>query len=248
MDLDVMKTQPFLSRIEIQGRLLGKQLVDTKNSNLSVGIFQHFDYFDSDTISRNENHNPIYGCLVPYKLGTPASIGGGVLGEYHNGSLWKIEGYAHLNAVLLAGTLSDFYRNYHRNYNWGSGFVLKGGFKFIYPEKRMSAGADARFYKIYTIKGYTLNPQDFPEILEPNVQGDRSNATFLNLNVNLNYRIWNNIYATAQVDWYRRCTHYTDLDLTFKIPEGLGSGFVRVTSPVFTSDQLGLKLMLSYHF
>ncbi|MCH5346091.1 MAG: hypothetical protein J1E63_03220, partial [Muribaculaceae bacterium] len=135
-----------------------------------------------------------------------------------------------------------------RNYNWGMGFSLKGGFKFIYPKWRLTAGADARFYRLYSLKGYTLNPQEYPEILEPNVQGDASNASFFNLSGNINYMIWPHVYASVMVDWYRRYTHYRDLllvmnpDPEFDIP-----GFA-THSPIFTSNQIGLKIILTYQF
>ena len=248
LDLDVIKTQPLLNRLEIQGRLLSRELLETKNSNLSLGLYQHFDYFDSDTISSYVNKWPFNACLVPYKFGTPASIGGGALGQYRCNGLWQIDGYAHANAIVLGGILSDFYRNYHRNYNWGMGFSLKGGFKFIYPKWRLTAGADARFYRLYSLKGYKLNPQEYPEITEPNVQGDASNASFFNLSGNLNYAIWPHVYASVVVDWYRRYTHYRELKLIFTPDSESDYPFYAMRGPIFTSNQIGLKFMLTYQF
>lgn len=249
LDLDVIKHQPLLSRLEIEGRLLGRQFVDSKNTNLSIGLYQHFDYFDSDTISSKQNTWLLNACLVPYKFGTPASFGGGALISHNHERIWRIEGYAHVNAILLGGILSDFYRNYHRNYNWGMGFSLKGGVKFSCPRLRLSGGADARFYRLYSLKGYKLNPQVYPEILEPNVQGDRSNASFFNLSGSINYMIWPHVFAGVIVDWYRRYTTYPELRLKFDdslSPDKLG--YVSVGSPIFTSNQIGLKLLLTYQF
>ena len=248
LDLDVIKTQPLLNRLEIQGRLLGKELLGSKNGKISLGLYQHFDYFDSDTISSYVNKWALTACLVPYKFGTPASIGGGALGQYNCTARWQIDGYAHVNAIILGGILSDFYRNYHRNYNWGMGFSLKGGFKFIYPKWRLSAGADARFYRLYSMKGYKLNPQEYPQILEPNVQGDASNATFFNLSGNINYMIWPHVHASVEIDWYRRYTHYRDLILMVDPnPDYVNHSFI-VYGPIFTSNQIGIKLLLTYQF
>ena len=248
LDLDIIKTQPLLSRLEIQGRLLSRELLETRNSNISLGLYQHFDYFDSDTISSYVNKWALDACLVPYKFGTPASVGGGALGQYRGNGLWQIDGYAHVNAIILGGILSDFYRNYHRNYNWGMGFSLKGGFRFIYPRWRLTSGADARFYRLYSIKGYKLNPQEYPEITEPNVQGDASNASFFNLSGNINYMIWPHVYASVVVDWYRRYTHYRELSLNLApYPENGIPGFM-VHGPIFTSNQIGLKIMLTHQF
>lgn len=137
------------------------------------------------------------------------------------------------------------------------GFSLKGGFKFIYPKWRFTVGADARFYRLYSLKGYKLNPQEYPEILEPNVQGDRSNASFFNLSANINYLIWPNVYASIILDWYRRYSHYPDLKLKI---DYLGDspgimagdkpyfGTMYVSSPIFTSNQIGVKVLLTYQF
>lgn len=248
LDLDIIRTQPLLSRLEIQGRLLSRELLDSKNSKISLGLYQHFDYFDSDTISSYVNKWALDACLVPYKFGTPASVGGGALGQYRGNGLWQIDGYAHVNAIMLGGILSDFYRNYHRNYNWGMGFSLKGGFKFIYPKWRLTGGADARFYRLYSIKGYKLNPQEYPEITEPNVQGDASNASFFNLSGNINYMIWPHVYATVVVDWYRRYTHYRELSLNIMGDPEKGIPDFTIHGPIFTSNQIGLKIMLTYQF
>ena len=256
LDLDAIKTQPLLNRLEIQGRLLSRQIVDKPSTKMSLGLYQHFDYFDSDTVSSYKNKWAFNACLVPYKFGTPASIGAGLLLNYRLGSLLQIDGYAHANAVILGGILSDFYRNYHRNYNWGAGFSLKGGFKINVPKFKFNTGAHARFYRIYTLKGYTLDPTEYPEIIQPNVMGDRSNATFFNLNFNANYQIWPHVFAGVMIDWYRRYSHYPDITLTIEhegyIPGMLGGtphhGSFSLTSPIFTSNQIGLKLLLSYQF
>lgn len=76
MGLQGIKTQPLLSHVEITGRLLSKEIIDRNNIQASIGMYQHFDYFDSDTIKRRDpDSKPFWPCVVPYKLGTPASIG-----------------------------------------------------------------------------------------------------------------------------------------------------------------------------
>lgn len=184
-------------------------------------------------------------CQVPYKFGTPASIGGGLTLQHTECNRWRLDAYAHVNAVILGGILSDFYRFYHRNYNWGSGFSLKGGFNFKMPRKRFNAGADARFFRLYTWDGYR-DQGNFtgPDGRPLNIQGDRSNGSFFNLNIHANYRIFTRLYATLSFDWYRRYSHYPDIYLRFTDQYGNMSG---TDGPIITSDQLGLKLMLTYH-
>ncbi|MDE6341851.1 MAG: DUF3943 domain-containing protein, partial [Muribaculaceae bacterium] len=81
LEIQAMKTQPLISRIEIMGRLLSKELIDEQRFNLNAGLYQHFDYFDSDTI-RSVRKDEIIPEIVPYKLGTPASVGGGMMARY----------------------------------------------------------------------------------------------------------------------------------------------------------------------
>ncbi len=55
MELQGIKTQPLLSRVEITGRLLSREIVDRGQVKASVGMYQHFDYFDSDTIKKRDS-------------------------------------------------------------------------------------------------------------------------------------------------------------------------------------------------
>lgn len=239
LDFDVMKSQPLLSRVEIQGRLLSTKLIDKPETDLSLGMYQHFDYFDSDTIS-TKTPSMLMPCQVPYKFGTPASVGGGLMYHHSKCGSWNIDAYAHINAVVLGGILSDYYRYYHRNYNWGSGFSLKGGFKFDMPSRRFNVGTDARFYNLYTWNSYD-SPDNMvaPDGRPLNIQGDRSNAYFLNLNVHADYRIFTRLYASFAFDWYHRCSKYPDIRVQID-----NSSYL--SGPVITSDQIGLKFMLTY--
>ena len=147
-EFNLMKTQPLLSRVEVIGQLLSKELIDNTKCNLSVGLFQHFDFFDSDTISQYVP-NDTEPCVVPYKLGTPACVGVGSLFRYQNGD-FKLQTAAHLNAVFLGGILSDYYRYYHRNYNWATGYSMKLGLKGSCLQDRLSFSGNSQFYKFRT--------------------------------------------------------------------------------------------------
>ena len=119
MELQAMKSQPVLSRVEIMGRLLSKEIFTHRHGNLNVGLYQHFDFFDSDTIRPERDGSKLIPCAVPYKLASPASLGGGAIARYVPSPSVNFEGFVHINALILGGVLTDFYRDYHRNYNWG---------------------------------------------------------------------------------------------------------------------------------
>lgn len=239
MELQGIKSQPLLSRVEIIGRLLSKEIVEKKNLDLNIGLYQHFDFFDSDTI-RPERNAAFFPCSVPYKMGSPASIGGGAMFRYVPTKLMSFDGYIHLNGVVLAGVLTDFYRDYHRNYNWGSGFSVKTGLNWALSDDRISVKIANQFYKIYTWNGYDKN-YDWsltPEGKPVDVQGDASNSSFNHLEASINFRLWKRLFLTGGIDYYSRKTEYTDMSLRL--------GNTTISSPIVNSKQLGFHFMLTY--
>lgn len=245
MELDAMKTQPLLNRVEIIGRLANFELVDKKKFNLSVGAYQHFDFFDSDTINVDHDAPAWEPCSVPYKLGTPASVGVGTMFRFR-GAKGTLDFCGHFNAVILGGVLSDFYRNYHRNYNWASGLSTKLGLNYTSLNKKFILEFHHQFYKLYTWNSWdpsmdlSLTPNGKPV----DVQGDDSNASFNHLELRLNFNLWKELYLTLGMDYYRRYTEY------FKWPEfevpGLPS--YKPSWVLMYSRQVSTQLMLTYRF
>ena len=239
MELQGIKSQPLLSRVEIIGRLLSKEIVKKKDMDLNVGLYQHFDFFDSDTI-RPERNAAYFPCSVPYKMGSPNSIGGGAMFRYAPTKLMSFDGYLYLNGVILAGVLTDFYRDYHRNYNWGSGFSVKAGLNWALSDDRISVKIANQFYKIYTWSGYDAN-YDWsltPEGEPVDVHGDASHSLFNHLEASVNYRLWKRLFLTSGIDFYLRRTEYTDMSIRM--------GNTTISSPIVRSKQLGFHLMLTY--
>jgi hypothetical protein len=241
MEIQGIKTQPLLSRVEIIGRLLSKEIVDKKKFKTSVGLYQHFDFFDSDTIKeRDSNRSLLFPCVVPYKLGAPASVGVGAVAQYIPSNECVFDGYVHANGLILAGILTDFYRDYHRNYNWGSGFSVKAGINASLFKNRLIVNMANQFYKIYTWNGYDPNVDwsTTPNGKPINIQGDRSRSTFNHLDATLKYRLMKKIAISTGVDFYWRSTYYNDL----QIRDGGGL----VSYPKVYSKQIGAHLMLTY--
>ena len=241
MEIQGMKTQPLLSRVEIVGRLLSKEIVDKKNIKASVGLYQHFDFFDSDTIKRREpNRDQLFPCVVPYKLGAPASVGAGAMVQYAPSNDFMVDGYVHANGLILAGILTDFYRDYHRNYNWGSGYSIKAGINASLFKNRLIISLANQYYKVYTWKGYDqkFDWSTTPEGKPVNIQGDKSNSSFNHLEASLKYRLWKGLYLSAGADFYWRTTSYEDLEI-----RAWGGWTVY---PRVHSKQIGVHVMLTY--
>ena len=132
-DFGVVSRQPLLSQLNIKGRLIAREIYDIASRKMSVGLYQHFDYYDSDTIHKAD---PSHVSRVPYKLGIPASLGAGWMFRDASNPQWTLDTYLHGNVVMLGSILSDYYHVDERNYNLASGFSIKGGVNFVFNRDR----------------------------------------------------------------------------------------------------------------
>lgn len=222
MQLQMLKTQPFLSQIELKGRLLAREIFDGYRSRGSIGLYQHFDFYDSDTIGNVKK--------VPFKLGIPASVGAGFLFRDVEHGKWVFDLVAHANGILLGSILSDHYQTDDRNYNWASGFSLKGGFNLVFDRNRLAISLSHNYFRLFTWRGYQpgtdLRIANFRRL---NVMGDKSVASLNVTEFRVDCRLIRRLYATALFSNYIRSSHYRDyLDIR--------------------SNSASLSLMLSYKF
>ena len=241
MELNMIKTQPLLSRVEIVGRLLSKEVLHARRCRLSVGLYQHFDFFDSDTIS-TYSPKEWEPCVVPYKFGTPASVGGGAMFRYADGCR-TFDASVHANGVLLGGLLSDYYRYYHRNYNWGSGFAVKAELTGSVCNDRLTFALHNQYYRLFTRSNWdsVVNGAPSPSEEPKDVLGDASFASFNHLEGCVSYRLFKSLSLTWGLDWYYRRTCY---DTYRWINMG---GWSYGTSVLFVSShQVSTQLMLTY--
>ncbi|MDR2955109.1 MAG: DUF3943 domain-containing protein [Prevotella sp.] len=194
-------SQPILSQLNIIGRLYLTELVDTEKDFLSLGFYQHFDYYDSDTISKDSGK-------IPYKFCTPASFGTGLVYRSNRTKKFSFDAYLHGNIILLGGTLSDHYVVDMRNYNLASGFSTKVGFNSAYKDI-FSVSGNYEVYRMFTWKGY---PQDIDwetvDVHEFNYQGDRSQAILHAISLRADLKLINRVYLTGIVYNYTRDTNY----------------------------------------
>ncbi len=206
--LNIQASQPVLGQLNVIGRLASKELIDNKKTYLSLGFYQHFDYYDSDTISA-------VSAKTPYKFCTPASFGAGLFYKNKRLKKWHIDAYTHLNCILLGGALSDYYKVDNRIYNLASGYSTKTSANFIYKDK-FSISTTYEVYHMFTWKGY---PQDIAwEHLDPktlDAQGDRSRAILHAVGLRLDTQLWKKLYLTGTYMSYTRNTHYKHYEDVF---------------------------------
>lgn len=200
-NFNIQKSQPLLGQINIIGRLWSSDLIDSKTDYFGFGVFQHFDYYDSDTISSLSN-------VTPYKISAPASVGIGLIHQSKRFVDWDFNSYIHINSIILGGSLSDHYKVSERNYNLGSGFGAKGGINISYKNKASLSGFFS-YYRLYTWKGYNPN-LDLTEVdyNELNVQGDKSNSALTTSSIKAELKLKENLYLTGIGTIFKRSTHY----------------------------------------
>ncbi len=202
-ELQGMKYQPVLSQLNIKARLLSREILDHKNSSGTIGLYQHFDFYDSDTITNIDK--------VPYKLGVPASIGGGFMFRDVERKRYIFDAYVHANAIILGSILSDHYWTDERNYNFASGFSIKAGVNITWNKKKASLSLNNEYYRLFTWKGYprgtNLQDVDFRTL---NVMGDKSVAYFNVTEVRFDYQLLRKLYGTLAFMNRVRSTHYRD--------------------------------------
>ncbi len=219
--INVVNSQPLLGQLEIKGRLIARELLEKVDQHMSVGLYQHFDFYDSDTISTTT-------AKAPYKLGIPASLGCGVMFRDIERHRWVLDAYAHANAVILGSVLSDYYDVDERNYNLASGFSIKGGVNMVFDRSKFSVSLSHEYYRLFTWKGYNSGTNlDYVNRRTLDAQGDHSVASFNVTEFRADVKLWHKLYATFSFSNYLRSTHYRDF-------------------PHITSNSFAMRLMLTY--
>jgi hypothetical protein len=196
--------------------------MDSRKDFLSLGVYQHFDYYDSDIISAVSPY-------VPYRFCAPASFGVGLVYDNKRFRKWKIDSFFHANVILMGASLSDHYVVDDRNYNLANGFSWQWGIN-LSNKKKFSASLHYEGFRFFTWKGYdkemdwgSVDPRSL------NVQGDESQAISQALHFRMDYKLANRLYLTGTYSNYFRETTYRYFD------------------DVFSQTSEG-KLMLTYFF
>lgn len=192
--------QPLVSSIHLLGRLWGAP-VRTGKIQTEFGLFQHFNYYDSQPVKDGTS-------LVPYRISEAASAGPGLICRFPSvGNLTRLEQRIFVNGILLGGSLTDHYNVIDRDYNMGSGYSAKtstllgfGKYGFL------SVLAD--YYRIFTWKGYKDSDLETVDPIYLNAQGDKSNATLLVVSAHSQWNLTNKIALELTASHYWRYTHY----------------------------------------
>ena len=210
--------QPFITGLHLLGRLWSVPVEVSKGTEMEFGIFQHFNYYDSQPVKDGTS-------LVPYRISEAASVGPGIIYRFPQvGNLTKLEQRIFVDGILLGGSLTDYYNVIDRDYNMGSGYSVKA-VSLMEFGKVASFQIGADYYRIFTWKGYEGKDLATTDPLYLNAQGDKGNASLLVVNARFGLALSNRLKLDFNVSNYWRDTHYSYHDdvrsKTFDLSLGL---------------------------
>ncbi|MDR0712719.1 MAG: hypothetical protein LBF89_00420 [Bacteroidales bacterium] len=203
--LNFFSKQPVVGSVNVVGQLWGKNIpLKSEKSTLHWGIFQHFDYYDSNTVLERQQVNS-------YRIAEAAVLGVG--GQYRRTSKCNTQFFlsSYLNGILLGGSITDHYRVIDRDYNLGSGFSSKLHAGLLFKN---NAGLYLKFedYRLFTWKGYSpdmnLSQLNDYERLNLNIQGDKGNTKLTVLNLKFNYYLRKRYVLSVETSYYSRSSFY----------------------------------------
>ena len=200
--LNVQKSQPVLGQVNLIGRLLNRVLVEETNRVLNFGLYQHFDFYDSNVISDISS-------VVPYKIAIPASVGAGLQFEQQNVGNWDFLASMHGNGIMMGAVLSDHHRLADRNYNIANGFGTKTRLTALYKKSKFSASLSHEYYRFFTWDGYDMDidwESVNPKTLD--AQGDESQSWVHVSELRLDYRLMKRMFLTGSFMHFSRDTNY----------------------------------------
>lgn len=200
--LGLSPNQPIISNVNLMGKLWGTSLVNTNQSKIMFGIFQHFNYYDSKETNDGSG-------IIPYKISEAASVGPGVIGRFDNLlPQMNLQQDIYINGIILGGGLTDYYHVIDRNYNLGSGYSIKSHSK-IELGRLANIRFNANFYQIFTWKGYDKKGLETNNPLYYNTQGDKGNTIFMVLNSIYDITFIKHWKMSFELAYYLRNTHYS---------------------------------------
>jgi hypothetical protein len=208
MTASIAGNQPLVSAVSIIGLIWGKEWKH-KESNWLVGIFQHYDYYNSNPV--------VAGGKIPYEFAETASFGGGVLFNkpLHRRRPTSLYWTLFVNSILLGANESDYFYVDKRNYNMGNGYSIKSSVAFT--KARWNFAWSFKLYQIFTSRGYgsaDVETNGLPADADAdyvNAQGNKGNTLLGMTGVDVSIHLTKHVRLSAEQHFYFRNTRYAYL-------------------------------------
>lgn len=192
-----------LTQVNTLGLLFNKSLFHNKNTWITGGLFQHFNYYDMYPADDETSAITLY-------ISEAAAIGPGIIMQKKKNEV-KAQFDAHLSGIILGASTSDHFKLEDRDYNFGSGFSfkLKGTLTFW---QKLWLALYAENYMLFSWKGVDdyekLKSLTTDEIDFLNVQGDKSNVRLHVLGLDMKYNLNANTHLKFRARHFIRNTLY----------------------------------------
>ena len=199
--IGLSKNQPLISQINLLGKLWGNTTTTRTGMEVMFGIFQHFNYYDSEEVIEGSGR-------IPYKISETTSFGPGIIYRFPKvNNMVNLEQRLFLSGILLGGSLTDYYHVIDRNYNMGSGYSVKNNTILDFNKYGLFA-LNVNLYHIFSWKGYNEDEIDTINPLYLNAQGDKGNALLAVVNPMIEINLNEHFRVNAELSYYIRKTHY----------------------------------------
>lgn len=201
---DLFSHQPVLTQVNAIAALWGKNAWQSGERSLSIGVFQHFDYYNSQINSKEGEP------ISPYRIAQAAALGGGLIYQKkaEEGHFFDVRQELYLNGIALGASLTDYFFAGERDYNLGSGYSIKTYSGLMFKQS-IELMISMEKYHIYTWKGYTPNMKlSQMKMNNSNVQGDIGNARLGVFSMKLSFYMLQKWNIGLSNNYYYRRTHY----------------------------------------
>ncbi len=220
--LNFGKNQPALGTVNVRATLWGKNWDNKSGSEALFGIFQHFNYYNTEALQEEDID-------VPFRIAETVSYGPGFI--YRAPTRWKDHVFImdmHLGAIILGGSLSNHYNFQERDYDLGSGYSIHSDFMWSFS-RRVGVAASFDHYRLFTWKGYEDKDYENPDfdLNYLNAMGARGNTWMHTARLRCALSLYKGLSLTAEGLLMQRRSHYKYYDDV-------------------KSNSLGFRLMLSY--
>lgn len=194
---DLFSNQPLFTQVNVIGILWGKNIDNSEKYSLTLGAFQHFDFYDSQ-IKNGDGEK-----FSPYRISEAAAFGIGSLfvrryNLWNKPLIFRSTGY--VNGIVLGGNTTDHYFNNERDYNLGSGFSIKLYAGATY-KGRWSFDLSAEHFYLYTWRNTSQGRIN-------NSQGDAGHSHLTVLSPYITYHSGKKWNITLRNRHFIRSTYY----------------------------------------
>lgn len=202
MALDVGNSSFFIRRLDVNALWWNAMERTLRNGQLSVGLYQHLNYWDSPL--------KIYQ-QTPFRFSQGLALGPGLNYRNNSSHAVDIDYNLYLSAIGMGAAQVDYLWVGARDYNFGSGASIHTDLNLSFFHDQLYLKLAAGNYNLFTWKGVCtpLIAPDTPPHL-PDVQGIKAYVNFSSFESELGYQSkenWNVALTTSFVNRYNdyRC-------------------------------------------